>query len=132
MLTFKHAFADTIDFDTHFNRYLLPPAISSLPNLPVLDSKRVVDGERTIEILETLPTSSDGRRFEIQSNILEILDKGEKGTVVHTEHLLVEREEEKLYTRMTETAFYMGQVGWGGPKGKQASNSGGPEHSLSR
>ena len=108
-----------VDFDTHFNKYLVPPAISSLPRLPALDSNKVVDGERTIDIIRPLPTSSEGHTFVIRSSVIGVWDKGSKGTAIETEHLLVETGgEEKIYTRATEVAFYMGQGGWGGPNGR--------------
>ena len=65
----------------------------------------------------------------IQSYVIGIWDKGEgKPTIVQTEHHVLERSksgtgiagrrEDTLYARMTETAIFMGQGGWGGPNGK--------------
>ncbi|KAL1306337.1 hypothetical protein AAFC00_005054 [Neodothiora populina] len=119
MLTFKHDSSDVVDFKDHFGRFLTPPpAIPALPDLPALDSDRVVDGERAIEIIRPLPVSSQGRTFEIRSSVIGVWDKAIKATVIETEHLIVETGvEDTLFTRMTEIAFYMGQGGWGGPNG---------------
>lgn len=86
-----------------------------------MDIAKVVDGERTLEVIKTLPTTSKSQRFAIRSSVKNIWDKGSgKSTVVQTEHLLVEQLDGNVeipYTRMSETAVFMGQGGWGGPNG---------------
>lgn len=49
--------------------------------------------------------------------MLGVYDKG-KATVVETEQRLVDAETGETYTRATGSGFYVGQGGWGGPKGK--------------
>ncbi|KAI9675549.1 MAG: hypothetical protein M1822_008902 [Bathelium mastoideum] len=87
-----------------------------IPGIPPLDPKRVVDGERKIEFYKPLPTSSEGKQFEIRAKVLGVYDKG-KGTVVETENLLIEKGSAEVYTRATGSGFFVGQGGWGGPKG---------------
>lgn len=61
--------------------------------------------------------------------MIGVWDKGKgKATIVQTEHLLIEaskslsaiggRKQEAIFTRMTETAVFMDQGGWGGPNGE--------------
>ena len=90
--------------------------------MPKFDYRRVVDGQRSIEFLKPLPTSSVGREFEIHSKVLGVYDKGKVGSVVDTQTELVEvgREgkEGEVFTRAVGSGFFVGQGGWGGPKGK--------------
>jgi hypothetical protein len=55
----------------------------------------------------------------IRSKVLGVYDKG-KATVVETEQCLVEKESGYVYSRAVGSGFYVGQGGWGGPKGKQS------------
>jgi hypothetical protein len=71
--------------------------------------------------LKPLPVTSEGRKFEIRSTVLGVYDKGKPGTVVETEQRLVDAETGETYTRAVGSGFYVGQGGWGGPKGKQSS-----------
>lgn len=89
-----------------------------IPGVPKLDSRRVVDGERRIEFLKPLPTSSEGKQFEIRGRVIGVYDKGKPGTVMETEQLLVEKESGEVYSRAVGSAFFVGQGGWGGPKGR--------------
>lgn len=73
-----------------------------------------------MEFLQPLPVTSEGRNFELRSKVIGVYDKGKPGTVVETEQLLVDRDTEQVYTRATGSAFYVGQGGWGGPKGLSA------------
>ena len=61
----------------------------------------------------------------IKSSVIGVWDKGAgKSTILQTEHLLVERVaqgEDYVYTRMTETAIFMHQGGWGGPNPRSPS-----------
>lgn len=47
-----------------------------IPGIPKLDVKRVVDGERHITFYKPLPTTSEGRKFEVRSKVLGVYDKG--------------------------------------------------------
>lgn len=60
--------------------------------------------------------SSAGKKFEIRSKVLGVYDKG-KASVVETESNLVDSHSGEVYTRSVGSAFYVGQGGWGGPKG---------------
>lgn len=86
--------------------------------MPKFDTKHVVDGERKLQFFKALPVSSEGRNFEIRSKVLGVYDKGKPGTVVETEKLLVDKDSGEVYTRAVGSGFYVGQGGWGGPKGK--------------
>ncbi|KAK4496849.1 hypothetical protein PRZ48_011298 [Zasmidium cellare] len=126
-LTFKHDYTSVSSFKAHFTKYLTPPK-GFIKGCPALDIERVVDGERTLEQLLPIPTSSSNRNFAIRSQVVGVWDKGQgKATIVKTEHLLIEtsrsltpigaRKQEAIFTRMSETAVFMGQGGWGGPNG---------------
>ncbi|OCL04403.1 Thioesterase/thiol ester dehydrase-isomerase [Glonium stellatum] len=120
VLTFKHTHASTIPFQQHFDTYVNAP----IPGVPRLDSTRVVDGGRSLRILNQIPATSEGRRFEVRTRVLGVWDKGKgNGTVVELQHRIWELKErdgrlweEVEYCRMSETAFYLGQGGWGGPR----------------
>jgi peroxisomal enoyl-CoA hydratase 2 len=90
--------------------------------VPTFDSKRVVDGQRQIQFLKHLPTSSEGRRFEIRTKVLGVYDKGRPGTVVETQTDLVDAATDEVYTRVVGSAFYVAQGNWGGPKGPATQN----------
>ncbi|GAB7339397.1 hypothetical protein MBLNU457_6035t1 [Dothideomycetes sp. NU457] len=118
ILPFKGTSSDVVDFyaTQSSNR-------SSIPGVPALDSRRVVDGERTIEFLKPLPTSSSsGGTFEIHSRILGVYDKGPPGTVVETEQVLLNTATNEIYTRAIGKGFFVGQGNWGGPKGPKTEN----------
>lgn len=88
-----------------------------IPDVPKFNPARVVDGERRIVFLKQLPTSSEGKNFEIRTKVVGVYDKG-KASVVETEVSLVDKDTEEVYSKMIGSAFYVGQGGWGGPKGK--------------
>lgn len=98
-----------------------------IPGAPKLDPERGVDGERHMTFLNPLPPTSAGRKFEIRSKIVGIYDKGKPGTVVETQQDLVDAESGDVYTRVTSSAFYVGQGNWGGPKGPKGQNFPPPE-----
>jgi hypothetical protein len=52
---------------------------------------------------------------------LGVYDKGKPGTVIETEQRLVDAESGETYSRAVGSGFYVGQGGWGGPKGKSSS-----------
>ncbi|KAF2660526.1 Thioesterase/thiol ester dehydrase-isomerase [Lophiostoma macrostomum CBS 122681] len=115
ILPFKHTDQDVIDFYARSNS-------TPIEGVPKFDTKHVLDGERKIQFLKPLPTSSDGRSFEIRSKVLGVYDKGKPGTVVETEQCLVDKESGETYTRAIGSGFYVGQGGWGGPKGPKTVN----------
>lgn len=115
ILPFKRTSQDVIDF------YSTQSAVP-IPNVPKLDYKRVVDGQRLIQFLKPLPTSSKGRKFELRSKVLGVYDKGKPGTVVETEQLIVDADTGDVYSRAVGSGFFMGQGGWGGPKGPSTVN----------
>ncbi|RMZ77899.1 hypothetical protein DV738_g4143, partial [Chaetothyriales sp. CBS 135597] len=111
ILPFKKTSQDVIDF------YAAQSAVP-IPGVPKLDPRRVLDGQRLIQFLRPLPTSSAGRHFETRTKVLGVYDKGKAGTVVDQETLIVDRDDpDRPYTRIVGSAFFVGQGGWGGPKG---------------
>ena len=99
--------------------------------MPKFDTKHVLDGERKMQFLKPLPVSSAGRKFEVRSKVLGVYDKGKPGTVVETEQRLVDAETGETYTRAVGSGFYVGQGGWGGPKGMSTNKHPSPSLSLS-
>lgn len=97
-------------------------AATPIPGVPKFDSKRVVDGQRLIQFLKPLPTTSEGRKFELRSKVLGVYDKGKPGSVVETEQLIVDKDSGEVYTRAVGSGFFVGQGGWGGPKGPATQN----------
>lgn len=72
--------------------------------------------------LKPLPTSSEGRSFEVRSKVLGVFDKGKAGSVVETQQELVDKKTGEAYTRAVGSAFFVGQGNWGGPKGPATVN----------
>ncbi|RMZ78248.1 hypothetical protein DV737_g3994, partial [Chaetothyriales sp. CBS 132003] len=110
LLPFKKTTQEVIDF------YAAQSAVP-IPGVPKLDYKRVLDGQRLIQFFKPLPTSSAGRHFEVRPKVLGVYDKGKAGTVVEMESLIVDRDSDEVYTRIVGSGFFVGQGGWGGPKG---------------
>ncbi|KAL3465618.1 HotDog domain-containing protein [Aspergillus heterothallicus] len=92
-----------------------------IPGVPNFDARRVVDGQRKITVFKQLPTSSAGRKFELRSKVVGVYDKG-KASVVETEQSIVDAANGEVYSTVTGSAFYVGQGGWGGPKGPATPN----------
>jgi hypothetical protein len=110
ILPFKHTDQDVIDFYARSNS-------TPIAGVPKFDTKHVLDGERKLEFLKAIPVTSEGRKFEMRSKVLGVYDKGKPGTVVEQEQTLVDKETGEIYTRAVGSSFYVGQGGWGGPKG---------------
>jgi len=91
--------------------------------VPKFDSRRVVDGQRSIEFLKPLPPSSSesGHHFDLHAKVVGVYDKG-KASVVDTQQEIICRETGEVYSRATGSAFFVGQGGWGGPKGPATPN----------
>lgn len=104
---------------TDFYKQSSPPG--DIPGVPKLDYRRVVDGERKIQFLKPLPATSEGRNFELRTRLVGAYDKG-KATVLQTEHLIVDKDTEEVYTRTIGSGFFVGQGGWGGPKGPETKS----------
>ncbi|KAI9810777.1 MAG: hypothetical protein M1832_001212, partial [Thelocarpon impressellum] len=115
ILPFKGTEQEVLDF---YARSSSTP----IPGVPNFDTRRVVDGQRAMTFLKPLPPTSDGRAFEVRSKVLGVYDKGKPGTVVETEQLLVEKATGEAYTRAVGSSFFVGQGGWGGPKGPSTIN----------
>jgi len=115
ILPFKHTDQEVVNF---YGRSSAEP----IPGVPKFDSRRVVDGERSITFYKPLPVTSHGRKFEVRSKILGVYDKGKPGTVIETESTLVDAESGEKYSRVVGSAFFVGQGGWGGPKGPKNAN----------
>ncbi|KAI9374422.1 HotDog domain-containing protein [Aspergillus egyptiacus] len=94
---------------------------SPIPGVPEFDAKRVVDGQRKITVFKPLPPSSAGRKFELRNKVVGVYDKG-KASVVETEQSIVEVQSGEVYSTVNSSAFYVGQGGWGGPKGPAGKN----------
>ncbi|RAH83465.1 trimethyllysine dioxygenase TmlH [Aspergillus japonicus CBS 114.51] len=98
-----------------------------IPGAPKLDYRRVVDGQRRIIALKPLPTSSAGRKFELRNKVVGLYDKGKAGTVLETEQSIVNQATGDIYTKILSSSFFVGQGGWGGPKGPSTVNHPPPE-----
>lgn len=88
-----------------------------IPGVPDLDPRHLVDGDRTLQVLKPLPVTSTGRDFEFRTTVLDVGDKGKAGTVVRSEDALVDVATGEVYARNIGSLFYVGQGGWGGPRG---------------
>ncbi|KAI1368660.1 Thioesterase/thiol ester dehydrase-isomerase [Xylaria arbuscula] len=115
VLPFKHNHVDVIDF------YAAQKAIK-IPGVPEFDARRTVDGQRLIQLFKPLPTTSEGKKFEVRTKVLGVYDKGRPGTVVETQTDLVDAGTGEVYTRAIGSGFYVGQGNWGGPKGPATEN----------
>ncbi|KAL4913342.1 HotDog domain-containing protein [Aspergillus aurantiobrunneus] len=94
---------------------------SPIPGVPNFDTRRVVDGQRKITVFKQLPTSSAGRKFELRSKVVGVYDKG-KASVVETEQSIVDAQSGEVYSTVNGSGFFVGQGGWGGPKGPATPN----------
>ncbi|CAK1360071.1 Peroxisomal multifunctional enzyme type 2 [Cercospora beticola] len=117
ILPFKHTSQEVVDF--YAAQLASRPDI---PGVPKLDSTRVLDGERKMIFYKPLPPTSEGRKFEARNKVLGVYDKGKPGTVMETQVDIVDKESGEVYTRVIGSAFFVGQGGWGGPKGASAKS----------
>jgi len=93
-----------------------------IPGIPAFDHTRVVDGQRLVQFLKPLPSTSEGKKFEVRTKVLGVYDKGRPGTVIETQTDLVDTGSNEVYTRAIGSAFFVGQGNWGGPKGPATEN----------
>ena len=98
-----------------------------IPGVPDLDPMRLVDGDRTLQVIRPLPVTSEGRSFEFRSRVLGVYDKGAAGTVVRSEDLLVDAVSGDIHARNVGSLFYVGQGNWGGPRGPPSQKFPPPE-----
>ncbi|OAQ97006.1 hypothetical protein LLEC1_06364, partial [Akanthomyces lecanii] len=90
---------------------------TKIPGVPEFDYRRVVDGQRKMEFIKPLPTTSAGRNFETRTKVVGVYDKGKPGTVLDVETELVDVDTDDVYTRIHSSSFFIGQGNWDGPKG---------------
>ncbi|KAK6062534.1 CAP-Gly domain-containing protein [Seiridium cupressi] len=115
ILPFKTDTQEVIDF------YAAQKAVK-IPGVPDFDSQRVVDGQRLVQFLKPLPTSSVGKKFKIRTKVVGVYDKGRPGSVVETQTDLVDAGTGDVYSRAIGSAFFVAQGNWGGPKGPATEN----------
>ncbi|EQL03689.1 hypothetical protein G6O67_006987 [Ophiocordyceps sinensis] len=115
VLSFKGSAQEVVDF------YAAQEAVK-IPGVPDFNYSRVVDGQRKIELLDKLPTTSAGRKFEARTKVLGVYDKGRPGTVLETQTDLVDAHSGDVYARITTSSFFVGQGNWHGPKGPPTQN----------
>ncbi|BFZ57369.1 hypothetical protein PYCC9005_004421 [Savitreella phatthalungensis] len=99
----------------------------ALPGVPKLDYNRMVDGERYLEVVKPIPSSSEGRDFVLESTCVGVYDKGKAGLVIETESVLKDNKTGEVYTRMLGSGFAVGQGGYNGPKGPKKPSYKPPE-----
>jgi acyl dehydratase len=109
-LAWKQTDNDVYDFITR-------STTADVPGVPLFDAQRSVDGERGIEIVRTIPISSDGLALEVQNQVMGVYDKG-GAMILEAEAQLVDRNTGNVYVKMNSTAFGIGQGGYGGPRGR--------------
>jgi hypothetical protein len=76
----------------------------------IVDWKRGVDGERFIEIVKPIPTTSQGKNFELRRETIGAYDKGKAGLVLEEQTVLVDASTGEIYTKMIGSSFFVGQV----------------------
>ncbi|KIW25942.1 uncharacterized protein PV07_09076 [Cladophialophora immunda] len=109
MLLLKRTDVEVIDFTI---RNSLPP----IPGVPQFSIHRL-DGSRSITLLKPLPPTSEGQQFVINSRVSGVWDKQSAGSLVEVEYELLNVDTGTLHAKAKGSIFYMGQGGWGGPKG---------------
>lgn len=114
-IAFKTTTQEVVDF------YAAQKAVK-IPGVPDFDARRVVDGQRLVQFLKPLPTTSAGKKFEIRTKVVGVYDKGRPGSVVETQTDLVDAGTGEVYSRAVGSAFFVGQGNWGGPKGPATEN----------
>ncbi|KKA30456.1 hypothetical protein TD95_000640 [Thielaviopsis punctulata] len=113
VLGFKGDTPDVVDF------YARQKAVN-IPDVPVFDPTRVVDGQRKMTFFKPIPLSSASGKFETRTSVLGVYDKGSAGSVVETQQDLVDAATGTVYTRCIASLFYVGGGNWDGPRGPSA------------
>jgi len=75
-----------------------------------IDWARGVDGERYIEIIKPIPTTSKGKNFELRRETIGAYDKGKAGLVLEEKTFLVDADSGDVYTKVIGSSFFVGQV----------------------
>lgn len=115
LAAFKGTTQEVIDF------YAAQKAVK-IPSVPEFEYTRVVDGQRLVQFLKPLPTTSETHKFEIRSKVLGVYDKGRPGSVLEIQQELVDANTGDVYSRAIGSSFFVGQGNWGGPKGPATEN----------
>ncbi|CCX16262.1 putative peroxisomal dehydratase [Pyronema domesticum] len=121
ILSFKHTDQEVVDF------YARSSGGPSIPGVPKLDPRRIVDGQRQLTVIKPIPATSAGKTFELRGKVIGVYDKGRSGTVTEIQHELIDKSTGEVYTRILSSSFAVGQGGWGGPKGPKGVNYPPPE-----
>ncbi|KAH7170025.1 HotDog domain-containing protein [Dactylonectria macrodidyma] len=108
-LAFKQTDQDVFDFISRM-------ISGEVPGTPPFDAQNSVDGERGIEILKTIPTSSAGLDLEIHNKVIGVYDKG-GAMILESEQELVDVKTGTVYAKMNSMSFGIGQGGYNGPRG---------------
>ncbi|KAM5351018.1 hypothetical protein ACJ41O_003741 [Fusarium nematophilum] len=108
-LPFKQTDQDVFDFISRMTT-------GDVPGTPPFDAQRSVDGERSIEVLKPLPTSSEGLDLEIHNKVIGVYDKG-GAMILESEQQLVDIKTNTVYVKMNSSSFGIGQGGYNGPRG---------------
>jgi peroxisomal enoyl-CoA hydratase 2 len=108
-LAFKQTDQDVFDF-------IARTTSADVPGVPPFDAQHSVDGERGIEILRPVPTSSEGLDLEVQEKVIGVYDKG-GAMILEAESELVDAKTGTVYVKMNRMAFGIGQGGYNGPRG---------------
>src|SRR5262245_7539184 len=98
----KRAQAFLQDFQTSVFLFLYPSLMQ--------DWSRGVDGERYIEIVRPIPTTSKGKNFELRRETIGAYDKGKAGLVLEEQTVLVDATSGEIYTKFIGSSFFVGQV----------------------
>ncbi|KAF2676603.1 Thioesterase/thiol ester dehydrase-isomerase [Lentithecium fluviatile CBS 122367] len=113
-LPFKQTDQDVYDF-------LARALVTDVPGVPPFDPQRSVDGERGIDILHPIPTSSADLDLEIAPEIVGVYDKG-GNMIQEMVQSITDTKTGVLYAKITSKAFGIGQGGYGGPRGPSTIN----------
>ncbi|KAM0327093.1 hypothetical protein ACHAQA_006220 [Verticillium albo-atrum] len=108
-LAFKQTDQDIFDF-------IARTTTGGVPGVPPFDAQRSVDGERSLTVLRPLPVSSAALDLEVRGRVIGVYDKG-GAMILEAEQTLVDAKTGTEYTKMSSTAFGIGQGGYGGPRG---------------
>ena len=98
-------------------RARIPPGFPKIGTKRLLlcltaDWSRGVDGERYIEVIKPIPTTSNGKEFELRRETIGAYDKGRAGLVLEEQTLLIDASTGEVYTKMIGSTFFIGQACW--------------------
>lgn len=84
-------------------------AVPKIPGVPEFKLDRLIDAQRSMTFYKQLPTSSEGRNFEIRQKVVGVYDKGKSGSVLETESLVVDKSSGETYVKAVGSMFFIGQ-----------------------